>query len=220
MTIRNPRRYDLNGSHKESVDTLEESLAELRRWLELFIEGRLVEAITPSLQKLTNWLDAKVIDDLAAEINPEEPLTERGQRNVALAWVMYVCAEQARAAGDKPTAWYWVARARYHEGKFEENFTLTRQRERLANAGRKGGQTSSTIRSPLKRECMRLLESLRPTDGWTSPDQAVEVLTPHLVEFNDRAGETMSAEDLRSRVKSYLKAAGPLRDAYLDITQG
>lgn len=220
MTIRTIRRYDVNGSHEQSVDTLEESLAHVRRWLELFIHSRLVDSIAPALQKLTNWLDARVIDVLAAEINPEDPLTERGRRAVALAWVTYVCAEQARAAGDNPTAWYWVARARYHEGTFEENFILTRKRERLASAGRKGGQTSSTIRSPLKRECVRLLESLRPTDGWTSPNQAVDVLTPHLLEFNEREGETMSAETLRTRVKSYLTPAGPVRDAYLGITPG
>lgn len=221
MTIRSPRRYDLNGSHEQSVDTLEESLANLRRWLEPFVDRGLVEAIAPSLQEVTNWLHAKVIDAVAGEINPEDPLTDRGRLDVAYALVMYVCAEQARAAGDHPTAWYWVARARYHEGMFEENFILTRKHERLASAGRKGGQISSTIRSPLKRECMRLLESLRPKDGWPSSDQAVEVLTPHLIEFNEReVGETMSAETLRTRVKSYLKAAGPLRDAYLGVTPG
>lgn len=220
MTIRNPRRYDLNGSHEQSVDTLEESLADLRRWIQMFIDGTNVDDLAAALRGVNNWLDGRVIDQLATLANPEDQLSARGRNALAAAWVMYLCADKARTEGNEATAWYWVARARLQEGIFEENYNLTHKHERLVSSGRKGGQTSSTLRSPLKRECVRLLESLRPKDGWTSPNQAVDVLTPHLLEFNEREGEAMSAETLRTRVKSYLTPAGPVRDAYLGITPG
>lgn len=87
--------------------------------------------------------------------------------------------------------------------------TATAHVDGRKEAGRAGGRKSGVMRSALIPDCVRLLQSRRPPEGWPSHEAAFESIA------SDLAACSEAREELWQKVSTWLKQDERVRAAYV-----
>jgi hypothetical protein len=124
---------------------------------------------------------------LIAELTGSHPLNSIRWSYLADALIALVRAERAAVDGMDNYAWHYVSEARYRIGMAEGDYIALERKDQQRISGRKGAEKRAEKlagrREPVVYKCSELLRSVRPLEGWASPQAAAERITQELADF-------------------------------------